>query len=162
MDTTYYEVAWGIEEHERTVRIDYGDGMAYSQHAEANATKVFLDFVKAGVKVGFFVNGVHKDGYDFAEEWAAWDEKCEADRKAWRAEDEAFAASEPAVEHKTLTGLFFANAAEPHLNWSNMHLIRDKSSWAKCSCGWREVWDNRDLARRAARRHREESGRMNG
>lgn len=138
-EPTYYEVVWGIEESERTMRVDYGDGMAYSEHAEANATRVFLEFVRAGRKVGFFVNGKHVNGHDFAEEEAEWERQ--------------YAATAAPVEHKTTTGLWSYSAA---MNWRKARMQHSASAWARCSCGWVKSWDNRALARKAARWHREQ------
>lgn len=142
-----YEVLWGIEERERGTWVDYGDGMAYSRDAETNATRAFLDLVRAGRKAEFCVNGAHRDGYDFAEEWAAFDR--------WCAEQEAQDAAELAalvVVHKTVTHAI----GHYEMNWRYARMQRSGDSIAKCSCGWKRHADTRAVARLLARHHREE------
>lgn len=147
---TYYEVLWGIDESERATWIDYGDGMLYSQHAEANATRAFLEMVKAGRKAEFCVDGVHKAGDDFADEWAQWERWCAAQD----AEDEVErAAAQASVEHKTVTHAI----GTYEMNWRYARMRRGQDAIAKCSCGWKRHADNRDLARRLAKLHREEN-----
>lgn len=134
--STYYEVAWGIEANERQTYIDNGDGSLLSVDAGARATRAWLNLVKEGVKAGFFVNGQHEAGHDFGEEWASV-----------TAEDAA-----TSVEHKTSTFLYSHGS---HMNWRKVQIAGDRHAWAVCVCGWKTLHDNRDLARRAARRHRE-------
>jgi hypothetical protein len=155
--TTYYEVAWGIEEHESKTYVDNGDGSFLSEDAEARATRAWLDLIRRGVKAGFFINGVFECGHDFAEEWAA----AEAEYAKFAAEVDRERAALNRVEHKTRTYLLGGNK-EPRLNWSNMKWVYDRTAKAVCTCGWKVVRDNRDLARRAAREHREDMSRSTG
>lgn len=130
---TYFEVAWGIEANERQTYVDNGDGSFLSADARNRATRAWLNLVKRGVKAGFFVNGQHKAGHDFAEEWAA----VEATR----------------IEHRTRT---FLDDHGTHMNWCKVQIVGNRQAWAVCTCGWKTFRDNRDLARRAARCHRDE------
>ncbi len=141
-ETTYYEVAWGVEEHESKTYVDNGDGSFLSVDAEVRATRAWLDLIRQGVKAGFYINGKHEAGHDFAEEWAA----VEADDAA-------------SFEHKTRTYLL-GGGKEPLLNWSNMKWVYDRTAGAVCTCGWKVVRDNRDLARRSARMHRESTNNL--
>lgn len=155
VEPIYYEVPWGIADNERTVRVDYGDDMAYSRDAEANATRVFLEFVNAGRKVEFCVNGVHKAGYDFAAEWAEWDRWC-AEQDA---EEAAERVAQASVVHKTTT--WERSSLERH--WFVKPNGRAKgwrpdstiAGWA-CSCGEKGYAGDRREARTWARRHRKE------
>lgn len=67
----YYEVVWGIEYNERQTYANTGDGSFLSETAEHRATGAWLNLNRQHVKAGFFINGVHDAGHDFAEEWAA-------------------------------------------------------------------------------------------
>lgn len=147
-EPTYYEVSWGIQEHEHQTYIDNGDKSFLSADAEARATRAWLDLTKQGIKAGLFVNGAHKAGHDFADEWASWDVEANRLNKEW---DEYVLALAP-VEHKTRT---FLHTYETHLNWRKVQIVGDPTAWAVCSCGWKVLRDNRDLARRAAREHRQ-------
>ncbi len=69
---TYHEVVFGAEEHERQIYPDYGDGSFISRTADARATSFFLSMVKAGVRVGFYTNGVLVAGEEPI--WPAEDE----------------------------------------------------------------------------------------
>lgn len=82
---TYYEVLWGIEDHERQTWIDYGDGTAASLDAAVNAGRLLLEVAKHGGKAGLFVNGVHKAGDAFGEEWAGAEKEAAAGVAAWEA-----------------------------------------------------------------------------
>jgi hypothetical protein len=135
-----YGVSWGIEEHERQTYTDNGDGSFLSVDAEARANRAWFDLIKQGVRVGFFVDGVHKAGDDFAEKWAA---------------AEAAQVAVP-VKHKTRTFLY---SHETHLNWRKVQTVGDPFAWAACDCGWKVLRDNRGLARRAAHEHRESASR---
>lgn len=135
LEPTYYEVAWGIEENERQTWINPGDGSGAGDHAQALAYRTLVELHKNGRKAGLFVNGAHKDGHDFADEWA-------------RAEAEDAAAD----HHETVT---FLNDPGSRLNWRKVQIVGIPLAWAKCSCGWQVLRDNRALARSAAKRHRE-------
>lgn len=100
---TYYEVLWGIEDRDRQIYINHGDGSWISQDAQHRADRCLRELHTAGVKAGLFVNGEHKGGHDFAEEWAAQeveDEKIEAE---WQ----AYLNGEPAIQRRC------ANAISP-------------------------------------------------
>lgn len=148
-----YEVLWGIEERERGTWVDYGDGMAYSQDAEANATRAFLDLVRAGRKAEFCVNGTHRDGYDFAEEWAAWDRWC-AEQEAQEAAERAASA---VVVHRTVTRA----VGRYEMNWRYARMQYTGDSIAECVCGWKRHADTRAVARLLAQHHHEEETATN-
>lgn len=132
----HHEVYWGIEANERCLWTDHGDGSTVSEHAEALATRALRELAKAGRRVGYAVNGVHRAGDDFAEEWAA--------------ADAVYAAE--VVEHETTT--FLADPGS-RMNWRKAQVQGVPAAWASCSCGWKQLCDTRDVARLAARRHRE-------
>jgi len=131
-----YEVATGIEEHQSQLYVDNRDGSFLSESAEDRATRAWIALIRQGVRAGFYINGEHKAGYDFATEWATAD-------AAWAP-----------VEHTTRT---FLHSHATHMNWRKVQIQGDRSAWASCSCGWKVLWDNRELARRAARQHREQA-----
>lgn len=134
---TYYEVTWGIEENEMQTWIDHGDGSGAGDHARALAYRTLVDLHKNGRRAGLFVNGIHVEGYDFAEEWA----RAEADDAA-------------AQTHVTTT---FLDDHGTRLNWRKVQRVGISLAWASCSCGWKVLRDNRALARSAAKLHREQS-----
>lgn len=133
-EATYYEVSWGIEENERQAWVNPGDGSGAGDHAQALAYRTLVELHRSGRKAGLFVNGVHEDGADFAEEWA-----------------EVEAADATALIHKTTTFLYDFGT---HLNWRKVQIIGDQFAWATCTCGWKVLRDNRALARQDAKRHR--------
>ncbi len=55
---TYHVVVFGPYEEDRQTYIDHGDGSFISRTADARAASCFLNMVKAGVRVGFYTNGV--------------------------------------------------------------------------------------------------------
>jgi hypothetical protein len=82
--TTNYEVLWGIEENQRQMWTDYGDGSAVSENAQDLAYRLLIDHGKAGTKAGLFVNGAHEAGHDFTEEFdTAEAEEAQADELAY-------------------------------------------------------------------------------
>lgn len=132
-EPTYYEVVWGCDENDRTVRIDYHDGSPLSRNAEAHAALVFFNW---NGPVGLF-----RDGELIAGERHEC-EKCV-----------------PPVEHKTLT----AERAEgeryvTRSNGSCGRWVRDVTTIWQCTCGSGGFGRNNDRAdaRAAARRHRED------
>lgn len=137
-EVTYYQVAWGIEETEQQTWIDPGDGSGVGEHAYALACRVLVELHKNGRKAGLFVNGEHRAGHDFAEEWAA-----------------AEARDAAAIEHMTTT---FLDDHGTRLNWRKVQRVGIPLAWASCSCGWKVLRDNRTMARHAARLHRQELG----
>jgi hypothetical protein len=58
-----YEVVWGPYLEDRNLYVDYGDA-DISTTADVRAARTFLDMVKAGVRVGFYRNGVLEAGED--------------------------------------------------------------------------------------------------
>lgn len=141
MATTRYELRWGIGEGQRQVWVDYGDGSFISKTAGERAGRALKDAILAGYKnVGLFVNGEHVAGRDFAKVWAELD-----------GEESKGDVPEPIV-HKTRT---FLTDHGTRMNWRKARVEPIRTSRAVCTCGWRETWDNREFARRAARRHRE-------
>lgn len=135
----YYEVSTGIEHNQSQTYVDNRDGSFLSEDAEARATRAWLALVVQGVAAGFFVNGKHKAGCDFATEYTAMDAADVAER----------------VSHETRT---FLHDHGTHMNWRKAQIQGDRSAWAKCTCGWSVLKDTRELARRAARRHGEPRG----
>jgi hypothetical protein len=137
VEPTYYEVSWGIGEQQRQTWIDSGDGSSVSDHARALAYRALVELHKNGRQAGLFVDGVHVDGYDFAEEWAC-----------------AEASDAAEQTHPTTT---FLDDHGTRLNWHKAQRVGISLAWASCSCGWKVLRDNRALARQAAKRHREQS-----
>lgn len=81
----YYEVLTGIEHNQRQTYVDNGDGSFLSTDAEARATRAWLALIRQGVRAGFFINGEHKAGCDFAEEWAACEQEAAWSDAEWEA-----------------------------------------------------------------------------
>lgn len=137
-------VYWGVvtspDEADRQVYADYGDGSYISTHAEQMATREYLRLVTLGVRCGIWRGPALVTGEDMIFADKPEDEEPEV----------------PAVEHKTRT-FPFAPGREVKMSKRGMAAIHDKSAMAVCTCGWKVVWDNRDLARSAARAHREEA-----
>lgn len=117
---TYYEVLWGIEDRDRQIYIDYGDGSWISQDARHRADRCLLELLTAGVKAGLFVNGEHKGGHDFTEEWA--DREVEDEKLA--AEWQAYLNGEPVVQRRR------DNAPERHFDLSHPDSCPDFRGWA--------------------------------
>jgi hypothetical protein len=73
---TNYEVIWGPGEEQRTLYVDAGDGSLVSATAEQRATRLFLEMIKARVRVGFYIDGVFTTGHNVtAAYWAMEDGK---------------------------------------------------------------------------------------
>jgi hypothetical protein len=121
-----YEVVFGEAEEDRQSYTNYGDGSRLSQRAEIDATREFFRLSALRVRCGFCVNGVLTAGEDTT--------------------------TPPEVEHKTRTS--YPTGRETGVFTDRRGWLRDRSSTAYCSCGWTQAWDNRELARSAAREHR--------
>ena len=118
-----YEVVWGLAHDQRTRWVDYGDGSTVSEHAEALATRSFLDLSKHGRKAGFFVNGVHKAGHDFAEEWTAYEREAAHSDAEWAAyQDGARPAADGSIR--------YADAPQRHVDLSRSVTCPNWGGWA--------------------------------
>lgn len=115
-----YEVVTGIDEADRVAYIDSGDGSWISQDARVRADREYLRLITAGCRVGLFVNGEHKAGHDFAEEWAAW----EVEAAQLDAEWAAYQRGEPIAERRK------PHAPERHFDLSSRHSCPDWRGWA--------------------------------
>ena len=83
--------------------------------------------------------------------WEHWDHRCEIGSPLAALPQEHVPA-----EHKTRTVLMRPGyVVKVNRRGSRIH---DKFAMAYCSCGWRVCWDNRELARSAARAHRAQQG----
>ena len=126
----HYEVIFGSGERDRQTYADYGDGSFLSSRAEQMATSCYLQMIGASVRCGFWADGVLTAGADTTDE----------------PEDEP-------VEHKTRTFLIDPGL---RLNWRTCQRVRQQESMAECTCGWSACLDNREMARGAAREHRDD------
>ncbi len=151
-EVTYHEVIWDADDDQG--RMNYPDDMDYLGivPAEIRAANKLLEFIKAAVPAGLYVNGVFKAGRNItAAYWAVEDGK-------------ALYAGQRSQPSGRWTGV--GTHRTRTIEWTTGERYKTKSNGscgrfvptmmakAECLCGWNEHAGDRSDARSRARVHR--------